>query len=58
MWRAPGIQLTNAGEKKKKKKRRSGSVLACGWVYMTEEIYESGKFYDYFLMLINEQGEI
>lgn len=42
---------------KKKKKRTNESVLARGWVYLTVEIYETGKFYDYFLMLINEQGE-
>lgn len=37
--------------------KKSGSVLAHGWVYLTVEIYETGKFYDYFLMLINERGE-
>lgn len=40
-----------------KKYWTNGYVLARGCVYLTDEIYETGKFYDYFLMLINEQGE-
>lgn len=44
------------GRKKKEKENAEVSLLVAGF-YLTVEIYETGQFYDYFLMLINERGE-